>query len=76
MGSSDVISKQLHLAVHAENAIHGEIFVVVGDWRLDKSRNCIRYNRRMTVENVKIDNTYIFLWRSVVELIWLDSHSA
>lgn len=34
--SPNIGSKELHLAIHAEDTVHAQIFVVVGDGRLYK----------------------------------------
>lgn len=39
--SSNVASKELHLSVHAEDAVHRHILVVIGDWRLEKRREMV-----------------------------------
>ena len=67
--SPDIGSKELHLAIHAEDTVHAQVFVVVGNGRLDKgstenqNKNC----------NASI-LTYIFFGWTVVELVGLDAH--
>ena len=39
--SSDVIPEQLHLAVHAEDTVHGQVLVIVANWSVFLGRSIV-----------------------------------